>query len=116
MATGAGGFIDSHLVGRLVELETRVRALVQYNSRNDLGLLELLPTSIQNEIEVVLGGLTDPHPNLKLDTTTGSRRFKLTTFERVSPERPIPTRPERLDLGDIRQEVGWQGKTKNLYA
>lgn len=37
-------------------------------------------------------------------------RFKLTTFERVSPERPIPTRPERLDIGDIRQEVVWRGK------
>lgn len=43
MVTGAGGFIDSHLVERLVELEARVRALVQYNSRNDLGLPELLP-------------------------------------------------------------------------
>ena len=37
-------------------------------------------------------------------------RFKLTTFERVSPERPIPTRPERLDIGEIRQEVVWRGK------
>ena len=32
------------------------------------------------------------------------------TFERVTPERPIPTRPERLDIGDIRQEVMWRGK------
>lgn len=32
-------------------------------------------------------------------------RFKRTTFERVTPERPIPIRPERLDIGDIRQEV-----------
>jgi hypothetical protein len=37
-------------------------------------------------------------------------RFKLTTLERVSPERPIPIRPERLDIGDIRQEVMWRGK------
>ena len=38
-------------------------------------------------------------------------RFKRTTFERVNPERPIPIRPERLDIGDIRQEVMWRGKT-----
>ena len=37
-------------------------------------------------------------------------RFKRTTFERVTPESPIPIRPERLDIGDIRQEVMWQGK------
>jgi hypothetical protein len=37
-------------------------------------------------------------------------RFKRTTFERVTPERAIPTRPERLDIGDIRQEVVWRGK------
>ena len=43
LVTGAGGFIGSHLVERLVELGAKVRALVRYNSRNDWGLLELLP-------------------------------------------------------------------------
>jgi NAD dependent epimerase/dehydratase len=61
LVTGAGGFIGSHVVERLVELGARVRALVRYNSRNDWGLLELLPDSIKNEIEVVWGDLTDPH-------------------------------------------------------
>ena len=37
-------------------------------------------------------------------------RFRKDNLLRVSPERPIPTRPERLDIGDIRQEVMWQGK------
>jgi len=64
--TGAGGFIGSHLVERLVELGARVRALVRYNSRNDWGLLELLPPSIKNEIEVVLADLTDPHATTRL--------------------------------------------------
>ena len=41
LVTGAGGFIGSHLVERLVELGASVRALVRYNSRNDWGLLEL---------------------------------------------------------------------------
>ena len=44
-----------------MELGARVRALARYNSRNDWGLLELLPASIKNEIEVVLGDLTDPY-------------------------------------------------------
>lgn len=64
--TGAGGFIGSHLVERLVELGARVRALVRYNSRNDWGLVELLPARIKNEIEVVLGDLTDPHSTNRL--------------------------------------------------
>jgi len=66
LVTGAGGFIGSHLVERLVELGARVRALVRYNSRNDWGLLELLPTPIKNEIEGVLGDLTDPHSTTRV--------------------------------------------------
>ena len=66
LVTGAGGFIGSHLVERLVELGARVRALARYNSRNDWGLLELLPASIKNEVEVVLGDLTDPYSTTRL--------------------------------------------------
>lgn len=60
LVTGAGGFIGSHLAERLVELGARVRALVRYNSRNDWGLLELVPPAIRKEIEVVTGDITDP--------------------------------------------------------
>jgi hypothetical protein len=63
LVTGAGGFIDSHLVERLVESRARVRGLVRDNSRNDWGRLELLPAKIKTEIEVVLGFLTDPPPH-----------------------------------------------------
>ncbi|MFZ5452016.1 MAG: GDP-mannose 4,6-dehydratase [Thermodesulfobacteriota bacterium] len=61
LVTGAGGFIGSHLVERLVELGARVRALVRYNSRNDWGLLEFLPEAIKSQIEVVPGDITDPY-------------------------------------------------------
>jgi NAD dependent epimerase/dehydratase len=60
LVTGAGGFIGSHLAARLVELGARVRAVVRYNSRNDWGLLEVLPASIKSNLDVRPGDLTDP--------------------------------------------------------
>ena len=42
LVTGAGGFIGSHLVERLLELGANVRAFVHYNSRNDIGFLDQL--------------------------------------------------------------------------
>ena len=59
LVTGAGGFIGSHLVEALVEQQAKVRAFVHYNSRNDPGLLSLLPKGISEEIEVVFGDLRD---------------------------------------------------------
>ena len=59
LVTGAGGFIGSHLTEHLVELGTNVKAFVRYNSRNDWGLLELLPREKLDEIEVIRGDLKD---------------------------------------------------------
>jgi dTDP-glucose 4,6-dehydratase len=60
LVTGAGGFIGSHLVERLVREGARVRAFVHYNSRNDWGLLELLPEDVLSELEVITGDIQDP--------------------------------------------------------
>ncbi|MFW6127470.1 MAG: GDP-mannose 4,6-dehydratase [Thermodesulfobacteriota bacterium] len=60
LITGAGGFIGSRLTERLVELGARVRAAVRYNSRNDWGLLELLPAEIKASLEISPGDITDP--------------------------------------------------------
>ena len=60
LVTGAGGFIGSHLTERLVKEGAKVRAFVHYNSRNDWGLLELLPKDILKEIEVFSGDIQDP--------------------------------------------------------
>ena len=59
LVTGAGGFIGSHLTEQLVCRGQRVRAFVRYNSRSDRGLLELLPPSILDSVEVVFGDLRD---------------------------------------------------------
>jgi NAD dependent epimerase/dehydratase len=59
LVTGAAGFIGSHLAERLVALGASVRALVRYNSRNDQGLLAVLPREIRDSIEVVPGDLRD---------------------------------------------------------
>lgn len=60
LITGAGGFIGSHLTERLVSLGAEVRAFVRYNSRNDRGLLEVLPREIRDHLDVVMGDLRDP--------------------------------------------------------
>lgn len=60
LVTGAGGFIGSHLVERLVNEGARVRAFVHYNSRNDWGLLELLDREILDAVEVFCGDIQDP--------------------------------------------------------
>lgn len=57
--TGAGGFIGSHLTERLVNEGAKITAFVHYNSRNDYGLIELLPPIIKKQIEVVGGDLKD---------------------------------------------------------
>jgi NAD dependent epimerase/dehydratase len=59
LVTGAGGFIASHLVERLVVEGAQVRAFVRYNSRGDVGLLRWLPLEVFSRVEVVAGDLRD---------------------------------------------------------
>jgi NAD dependent epimerase/dehydratase len=59
LVTGAGGFIGSHLVERLVREGARVRAMVHYNARGSWGNLDFLPPDIQKDFEVYAGDVTD---------------------------------------------------------
>jgi len=59
LVTGAGGFIGSHLIERLVDLGADVTGFVRYNSRNDWGLLEIIPQHRLDSLQVVSGDLMD---------------------------------------------------------
>jgi NAD dependent epimerase/dehydratase len=61
LVTGAGGFIGSHLVDRLVELDASVRAFVRYNSRADPGLLQMASPAAVSRLELIGGDLRDLH-------------------------------------------------------
>ena len=65
LVTGAGGFIGSHLVERLLKEGARVRAFVRYTSRNDPGMLRELSAEDLARIEMVGGDLRDPHAILQ---------------------------------------------------
>ena len=56
VVTGAGGFIGSHLVERLLALGANVTAFVRYNSRNDPGFL----AAHTKDIRIVSGDIRDP--------------------------------------------------------
>jgi len=59
LVTGAGGFIASHLVERLVADEAQVRAFVRYNARGDVGMLRFTPPSVFSQLEIIAGDLRD---------------------------------------------------------
>ena len=71
LVTGAGGFIGSHLIERLVKEGAQVRAFVRYNSRGDSGHLRLtLPPFGGSRrgggsFEIIAGDLRDPEALLE---------------------------------------------------
>lgn len=59
LVTGAGGFIGSHLVERLVNAGASVRAFIRYNSRADPGLLRMASPETVSKLELIGGDLRD---------------------------------------------------------
>lgn len=59
LVTGAGGFIGSHLVERLVEGGADVTALLRYTSRGQRGCLEFVAPTILDHVRPVLGDIRD---------------------------------------------------------
>lgn len=59
LVTGAGGFLGSHLVERLLLEGAAVRALVRYTSTGAAGFLDELPDEARSALEIVYGDVTD---------------------------------------------------------
>jgi len=57
LVTGAGGFIGSHLVERLVDLGANVRGFVHYNSLGRWGWLD--DSSKKDHVDVIVGDIID---------------------------------------------------------
>lgn len=61
LVTGSDGFIGSHLTEELVKSGRTVKAFVYYNSFNNWGWLDTLPTEIMENVEVFPGDIRDPN-------------------------------------------------------
>lgn len=61
LVTGADGFIGSHLTESLLEKGYDVKAFAYYNSFNNWGWLDALPSDKLKEIEVFTGDIRDPN-------------------------------------------------------
>ncbi len=60
LVTGAAGFIGSHLVEELLRAGNRVKALIRYNSRSDIGFLKELAPELLTNMEIIHGDVRDP--------------------------------------------------------
>ncbi|MBO6785075.1 MAG: SDR family NAD(P)-dependent oxidoreductase [Alphaproteobacteria bacterium] len=61
LVTGAGGFIGSHLVERLVADGADVRAFVEYDSRGSWGWLDSASADVLGAVEIIAGDIRDSH-------------------------------------------------------
>lgn len=59
LVTGADGFIGSHLVERLVARGAKVRALIYYNSWNQMGWLADADPKVVGQTDIILGDIRD---------------------------------------------------------
>jgi NAD dependent epimerase/dehydratase len=61
LVTGAGGFIGSHLVEKLLSMNCQVTAFIHYNSFNRWGWLDSLPLEKRASIRIFSGDIRDPN-------------------------------------------------------
>lgn len=59
VVTGAGGFIGSHVVERLVAEGAHVRAMLRYTSRGQRGCLDDVPDGVLASTEIIHGDVRD---------------------------------------------------------
>ncbi len=59
LITGAGGFIGSHLVERLLERGAKVRAFLRYTSRSDEGFIKYFSDDLRKQMDIVYGDIRE---------------------------------------------------------
>jgi NAD dependent epimerase/dehydratase len=59
LITGADGFIGSHLIEKLLEINCKIKAFVYYNSFNNLGWLDSFSKEKLSKIEIFAGDIRD---------------------------------------------------------
>ena len=93
LVSGAGGFIGSHLVEGLVKEGARIKGFVRYNSRNDSGLLELLPAIIRkNKKDIIID--YEEKSTLNYLVSTGIYIFEPEVLRYIRPK-------EKLDFPEL---------------
>lgn len=65
LVTGAGGFIGSHLIEALLQMNCTVKAFIHYNSFGRWGWLDYLPKSLINQLEIFCGDIRDANGVMK---------------------------------------------------
>jgi NAD dependent epimerase/dehydratase len=61
LVTGAGGFIASHLVEKLLAMNCTITAFVHYNSFNRWGWLDYLNSEQKSKLNIFTGDIRDPN-------------------------------------------------------
>jgi GDP-mannose 4,6-dehydratase len=59
LVTGAGGFIGSHLVEKLLKSNNKVKAFIKYNSSNNIGWLKYIEKKYINNLTICMGDIKD---------------------------------------------------------
>jgi dTDP-glucose 4,6-dehydratase len=95
LVTGAGGFIGSHLVERMLELGADVRAIVHGNMRGSIGYLAGVPPELTSKLEICGGNVRDGafvrEATIGVDTIFHLAAITSVAYSYSNPEETIVT-------------------------
>ncbi|MBF0489155.1 MAG: GDP-mannose 4,6-dehydratase [Candidatus Omnitrophica bacterium] len=109
LVTGAGGFIGSHLVEKLVQKGYKVKGFVHYNSKNSWGWLE--DSKYKDNVEVISGDIRDQdiirYAMRDVDTVYHLAALIGIPYSYISPEAYVDTNIKgSLNIFQAAKELG----------